>query len=75
MTPKKNSASLVRKDMFWTDGGFNYNWKISFKINIAYKRIDWESVKEDYEDIKNECLESASHYIHKKFKISFILQY
>ena len=78
MPPKKNVCVEDRKNMVWTDDEVQLLLEtvISFKGKKSYKDIDWGSVNEKYELIRNGFLEAfpsenkpdfmGSHFLHEK---------
>ena len=60
MLHKKKICVDDSKNMVWTDDEVKLllETAISFKSKKSYKGIDWESVKEKYELIKNDFLEA-----------------
>ena len=60
MPPKKKVCVDDSKNMVWTDDEVQllFETVILFKSKKSYEGIDWESVKEKYELIKNDFLEA-----------------
>ena len=60
MPPKKKVCVEDSKNMLWTDDEVQLLLEtvISFKSRKSYEGIDWESVKEKYETIKNDFLKA-----------------
>ena len=60
MPPKKKVCVKDSKNMVWTDDEVQLLLEtvISFKSKKSYEDIDWESIKEKYELIKNDFLAS-----------------
>ena len=60
MPPKKKVCIEDSKNMLWTDDEVKLLLEtvFSFKNKKSYEGIDWESVKEKYEFVKNDFLEA-----------------
>ena len=60
MPPKKKVCVEDSKNMVWTDDEVQLLLEtvILFKSKKSYEGIDWESVKDKYELIKNDFLEA-----------------